>query len=106
MMSGWESPLMSSMIARLREKRSLSAAPSLPNAKLNSEAHCRHGRELRNETICEIEPALNVLWHVANGFIVYSSHVQCVAFQLCPSSCAVRSVLHAKLESQSDCDNP
>ena len=34
---------------------------------------------------------------VRNGFIVYPEQVQCPAFQLCPSSCAERSVAQLRL---------
>ncbi len=40
---------------------------------------------------------LKVFADVMEGFIVYDVHEQCWAFQLCPSSCAERSVALAKL---------
>ena len=36
---------------------------------------------------------LKVFADVMYGFIVYDVQVQCWAFQLCPSSCAERSVV-------------
>jgi serine/threonine-protein kinase len=48
----------------------------------------------------------NVFVQVMPGFIVEVGQVQCEAFQLCPSSCAVRSVAHRKLLLKSDCESP
>ena len=62
----------------------------------------KHVRESRKLVIAGmVNVGWNVFEQVSEGFIVVPAQVQCPAFQLCPSSCADRSVAQAKLLQQS-----